>query len=199
MLPIVLPLEVITSIIQYYWLNDPTNDVYMLYTVAITLLVYPIYQAALLLGISQALSGKYLPAQALWRTGLKYWLPILLVNMLFYAGVIAGMFLLIIPGIFLAVRWSLAEQHVVLDSENPFQALSSSLTETSGHFWTVCFGMLIIALGMFLIAWPMQSILGDLTNNSPIALFFPSLIQSLMYPIFVIFLLRVRHFLRFNE
>jgi hypothetical protein len=123
----------------------------------------------------------------------------MLVNILFYAGVIAGTFLLIIPGVFLAVRWSLAEQHVVLDQENPFRALSTSLENTSGLFWTLFFGMIVIALGMFAITWPLQSILGDVTNDSPIALFFPSLIQSLMYPLFVIYLLRVRHYLRHNE
>jgi len=66
--------------------------------------------------------------------------PIALVTL----GVGAGIFLLIIPGIFLAVRWCVVPQAVVVDGARNADALRRSNALVTGRGWQA-FGLLVVA------------------------------------------------------
>jgi hypothetical protein len=65
-------------------------------------------------------------------------------------GMIAGLLLLIVPGIILAVRWSVAVPALLSEGIGITAALGRSWEETKGRFWTIFFVMLIIYLPMTL-------------------------------------------------
>jgi hypothetical protein len=199
MLPIIVPLEIFNAVIQVYWQADPENTQFLIITSTVALITYPIYQAALVIGISNALDGRYIPATKLWKDGVKFWIPLLVINLVYYVGVFLGLMILILPGIYIAVRWTLAEQSVILDGDNPLEAFRSSFNDTSDQFWVLLQGMFTIGLGVLVVGLSFSSVVGNLTGNSPVIMIIPAVIQSMFYPLFVIFLLRVRHYINHKE
>ncbi|WP_196161486.1 hypothetical protein [Reinekea sp. G2M2-21] len=199
MLPLVIPLELFNMVLGLTWTADENNVPQLVASIMAQLIVYPIYQTALVLAVADRLVGKTPDIKQLWAQGANLWFMIVLANVLFYVGVFTGLILLIIPGIFLMIRWSLVEQNIVLNQENPLEALRSSWKDTSDHFWLILFGGLILGIGVLLITTPISTFISNLSDGSPVAMFFPSVLQSLTYPLFVVFLMRVRHYIRHKE
>jgi hypothetical protein len=67
---------------------------------------------------------------------------------LYLLGVVAGLALLIVPGIWLAVRWYLGAQAAVVDGLAPPQALRRSAELVKDRWWRT-FGYLIVAALVF--------------------------------------------------
>jgi hypothetical protein len=66
--------------------------------------------------------------------GLDLFAPAFVAVLLFVVGVFAG-FILIIPGIYLAVAWYFVVQAVVVDRMRGFQAVTLSATLVRGNWW----------------------------------------------------------------
>jgi hypothetical protein len=73
----------------------------------------------------------------LYRTAWKRVGPLVGVSLLTGFGVAAGALLLIVPGIVLAVRWSLAVPVVMLEKKSPRAAMGRSRELVRGHSWAV--------------------------------------------------------------
>ena len=72
-------------------------------------------------------------------------LPAALVTVLLYtAGIALGYLLLIVPGIWLTVRWCLAVQSTVVSGTRPVSSLVASTELVSGRWWRT-FGALLAA------------------------------------------------------
>lgn len=101
------------------------------------------------------------------RVGLLRFSALLLMSLLFVIVVGAGMLLLILPGIYLAVCMSLAPALVVLEGHGPLQALNHSYRLTRGHRLT----LLVVFSAMFLLqvvlAFAVQSLLPLLGEGLP--------------------------------
>jgi hypothetical protein len=69
--------------------------------------------------------------------GFKRLLPSLLVLFLYAIIVIVGLLVFIIPGIYLAIRYSLSWPVVVLENKRGFNALKRSKELTTGCFWSL--------------------------------------------------------------
>lgn len=59
-------------------------------------------------------------------------------------GILLGLVLLIIPGIVLLVRWSIAVPILLNSEEGVFGALGESWRATEGHFWPILVALLAI-------------------------------------------------------
>jgi hypothetical protein len=199
MLPLVIPLEIFNAAVRLGWQPETPALTQELPYLLATLVVYPIYQGALVLAVHQLLQGNKPQVKDLWSRGSSFWFVIVVVNVIYYVAVFLGLMMFIIPGIFLAMRLMLAEQNAVLNMENPFEAIKSSWEDTSDQFGLIFFGSLILGVGTLLVVWPLYSVVGSLSDNSPIALIIPAVIQSLLYPLLVVFYMRVRHYIRTNE
>ena len=70
-------------------------------------------------------------------SGLEAFRPVFAAVLLAAGGVILGLFLLIIPGIWLFVRWAFVPQAVVLDGRRGTQALQRSAELVTGSWWRV--------------------------------------------------------------
>ena len=63
--------------------------------------------------------------------------------LLYSLGVFVGFALLVIPGIWLAMRWYFAAQSAVLDGASPRRALDASAELVKGRWWTTFFALVI--------------------------------------------------------
>ncbi len=88
------------------------------------------------------------PKEALMMS-LKKCIPVVLSYILFVAMVGAGSILLLIPGIFLAVRFCYFPFATMLDDKGIISSLSKSWEITKGNFWrTFSLGLVITVLGI---------------------------------------------------
>jgi hypothetical protein len=106
-----------------------------------------------------------------------------------FLGVVAGLICLIIPGIWLTVRWAFAAQSVVVDDLRGVQALRRSAALVDGGWWRV-FG-LIVLLNLVgggiatLIARPLQAA-ADSAGSGPLLVLGTIIGEALPYSFFAL-------------
>lgn len=76
--------------------------------------------------------------------GLRYALPLLLLAIISLLGIYAGLLLLIVPGIILAMMWSVAAPAMVTEHLGIIASLGRSRALTKGSRWPI-FGLLLVA------------------------------------------------------
>ena len=77
-------------------------------------------------------------------SGLDAFAPIFFAILLAAGGIVLGLLLLIVPGIFLAVRWYFVPQAVVLEDARGPAALPTSGSVVEGFWWRAC-GIVLLA------------------------------------------------------
>ena len=75
-------------------------------------------------------------------------------------GIVVGLILIIVPGLFLLVRWSAASGFVVGAQQGVTQSLGSSWEATKGHGWAIFFAGLVLILGIVIAAGIVAGLLG---------------------------------------
>ena len=68
-----------------------------------------------------------------------------------YLGIVAGLIFVVIPGIVLAIAWSLSLLLVVGKELNPLEAMNQSNKLTYGKKWTIFGGEIILAIIVFVV------------------------------------------------
>jgi uncharacterized membrane protein len=107
-------------------------------------------QAVVLYGAFQTMRGRpFVMGQATQR-GLSRFFPIIGIAILATLGIMIGMLLLIVPGIMLALRWSVAVPACVVENQGPLTAMRRSAELTRGHRWKI-FGMFLLVLVIVLV------------------------------------------------
>lgn len=144
-LPIVIPAEVITGIYSYYFVTDIDSFSEQIIPSIIALISHPIYSLGIILFIASKTAGIKMGLKALFELGLKFWKPYLIIYVLLYLAVIAGLILLIVPGIIITVRLAFSEFHLIFDKLKPIDAMKLSWISTKGYRWTIFWGYLLIS------------------------------------------------------
>lgn len=104
-------------------------------------------QAALVHAVEDARDGTLdLTAGDAFARARPFVLPILVGSVLAALGIFAGLLLLIVPGIVLAVRWAIWTPALVLEERGPTSALGRSNQLVKGHSWTILAIVLITAV-----------------------------------------------------
>jgi len=67
-------------------------------------------------------------------------------------AVVLGLVLIVVPGIFLLVRWSAASGFVIGAREGVTASLSASWDATDGHGWAIFFSALLLFIGIVVVA-----------------------------------------------
>lgn len=80
------------------------------------------------------------------------YLALLLLTVLSTLGIFAGLFLLILPGIALAVLWSVAFPILIAEQANPVEALGASFSRLKSRFWPVLGLLAIYTFGILIFA-----------------------------------------------
>lgn len=109
------------------------------------LLVYPIYTAALIQMMAQQAQGKRPGNQELFNLALKSWHSLLILHLLGSLLALFGLTLLILPGIWVMVRFAFSEYYLVLENLNPIEAIQRSVLTTRKHM-AIIFLLILIFL-----------------------------------------------------
>lgn len=117
----------------------------------IGMIVNTVGQAVILYGAFQVMRGRAMLIGEAVRRGLSRFWSIIGLAILATLGIIVGIILLIVPGIMLAIRWSVALPACVVENLGPLAAMRRSAELTKGHRWKI-FGVFILILVIVLIA-----------------------------------------------
>lgn len=132
-----------------------------------------------------ASEGRMAGARESIRAALDAFAPVLAVSILFAVGVFLGLLLLVIPGVFLAVRWYFLVQAVVVDGRRAIGALERSSSLVRGSWWRVL-GIAVLTLvtasgAGALIQLPFESI-ARAGDSAAVSLVGGSVAQTLTAP-----------------
>jgi hypothetical protein len=128
----------------------------LLTTVLIPPLVTAVHVGAVL-GLSQGVAPTL---GGVLRSALGLYGPLLAVLLLFALAVTGGLILLIIPGIWLSVRWYFGLQVVVVEGLRGMAALRRSGELVQGRWWRVFTTLLVLGLLTALLAGVVTTIVG---------------------------------------
>src|SRR4051794_5837540 len=103
--------------------------------VAQLLIVVPLVTAMTVDAVRAAGTGQTVATGDVLRAGLRTLLPLVVAEIMVALGVTIGLFLLIVPGVILWVRWSVVPQIVVLEGQRGSAALQRSFALTRGQGW----------------------------------------------------------------
>lgn len=194
-LPIAIPTLIIEAIIQNLLGTDSSHIPKNLIPTLIAILVNPIYSAAIIFYIASIVSGDRIDTITLWRLGIKFWLPYVILSILFGLAVMLGFVLLIVPGIILWVRWSFASFDLLLNQSTPREALRNSWTATKSYVGILIKGGLILFLILYgpnmLLTKLMQGALGKTSISFQVFDSALELVYIILDVMFTIFAFRV--------
>ena len=190
-LPIVIPLVIFTALYQYFLTSEKFVFTEQLIPMVIGIAAYPVYTIGVVFYIASIISGEYLDTKTLWKLGIKFWLPYIVLSI--FAGVVVtlGLILLVIPGVLFAIRFSFSEFDLLLNQSKPIDAMRNSWAATKEHMWEILGGLVIISVALY-APYYLVSSLFDKSSISYWALDTVSdIAYSVLSVLYTIFLFRV--------
>lgn len=122
-------------------------------------LVIALAVAACFKVVSAAYLGERTTVGESLRFGLGQVVPLVVASILIMLAVTLGMILLIIPGIFLAVRWAMTFPAIVFEREGPAGGPGRSWRLTKGHFWRTFGTLAIVFLLVLVVSLVLEAVL----------------------------------------
>ena len=116
--------------------------------IIVNILVYPLGMGLGLLGIRRA-AGKDTPLSTLWEPYSQF-IPLVVMLVLMGLLIVGGFFLLVLPGIYLAVAYSFAPYLMIEKNMGVWEALETSRKAITTYWWRY-FGLLLIAVLLFIV------------------------------------------------
>lgn len=135
---------------------------------AFNLLIMPIYWGATIVFMQSTVEGPtYSPGQAVIAS-IKIWYKLFLVFLLYSLCISFGFMAFIIPGIYIAIRLSIADYLCVIEKQSVFQSLKLSWLQTKDYVWPIFQGVAIILIAIVLLRSVLMAILVSLFNDQGI-------------------------------
>lgn len=130
------------------------------------LVVQPLITAMLVRVVLEVADGRVPSLGAALRAGLALFPAAAVAVALASIGIVVGIFLLVIPGIWLAVRWYFAAQVVVVEGHRAGAALTRSAEIVRGQWWTTAGRIVVIGLLAALLGSLVGGILGGIGSSA---------------------------------
>jgi hypothetical protein len=108
------------------------------------LVVAPIVAAICIYALHQIAAGGRPAAGQVFVAGFEAFTPLFGAVLLAATGIALGFIFLIVPGIYLAIRWYFVPQAVVIEGARGAGALTRSAQIVQGHWWRT-FGLVLLA------------------------------------------------------
>jgi hypothetical protein len=124
-------------------------------------------------------SGKVIsPLQIFDKKYFKYLGEYFLLSGLMFAGILTGMAFFFIPGVVIAIAWSLALLLMIDKGLNPIEAMTKSNQLTTGHKWTIFAAFLVVIVGLILLSaiFGLLGTFGSILMVLVVVLIFPLLL-----------------------
>jgi hypothetical protein len=164
---VVVPAELIVSGVGLEMLTSDYDDSPGLAEVAVPtivefLVVTPIIAAICIYALHTIAEGERPRAGAVFVAGFEAFTPLFSAVLLAAVGIALGLLVLILPGVYLAVRWYFVPQAVVIGGTRGRAALARSSALVDGFWWRT-FGLVVlanvaIAIPGFLLLTPFTAI-----------------------------------------
>jgi hypothetical protein len=147
---VVIPVQLVVSGIglgqlSSHYSRSVRAGVQVVNAAEIYLLIGPLVTAMVVHALLAAADGQRPQPAAAIVSGLEAFRPVFMAVLIAAAGVVLGLFLLVIPGIWLLIRWLFTPQAVVLDGRRGTGALARSAELVNGAWWRV-FGIWIFTV-----------------------------------------------------
>jgi hypothetical protein len=147
-LAVVVPVELVVEGIGLGQLTSsydatPSREANAVSAVLLFFVITPLLTAMNARAVMDVGEGRVPDARRAIQAGLDAFAPLLAVLVLVFLGVLCGILLLVLPGIYLAVRWFVAPQTVVVEGKHGPEALQRSAELVRGHWWRVL-GVVIV-------------------------------------------------------
>ena len=195
-LPIVIPLEIVTSVYHSMYTGNEFVMADELFPMGLYFTVYPIYTIAVVFYLAGAINSEFQSTKALWKLGLQYWLPFNILNFLIGVMIVSGFIVFIIPGVILAIRYLFAQFELLLNNARPLAAMKTSWENTGQYFWVLLNGYAIITVALYL---PLYSLLSALDQTSTLYMIInaiANIVYSVLSVFYTIFSFRIYEFSR---
>jgi hypothetical protein len=148
----------------------------------IGVIISAVLQAAIMRGAAQGSIGDEVDIDASYKWGFARFGSVLLISILVGLAVMVGLLLFIIPGIFLAVMFSVAIPALVVENLRGTDAMGRSWNLVKGNFWHAL-GLIIVA---FILAAVVGGIIGAIggaiSDNWFVTWIFSSIAQIIVAP-----------------
>ena len=192
---VVVPVHLVVEGIGLEMITGPYDDSPSVAETAVPtvvdfLVVSPIITAICIHALRSIASGDRPRASQAFLSGFEAFTPLFFAVVLAALGIAAGFALLVVPGIYLFVRWFFVPQAVVIENARGWQALVRSSGVVQGFWWRT-FGLVILiniaaALPALLMAAPFASIANS-TGDAIWALAGTILAASVTAPVAALF------------
>ncbi len=190
-LPIVVPIEILTALYQYFLAGEELELTEQLIPMLIGVIAYPIYAAGLVFFIASVIVGERIDTQTLWRLGAKFWLPYLIMSVLVGFTVVLGFILLIIPGVILAARYAFTEFELLLNELKPIDAMKNSWHITKNYMWVILGGYIVITIVFYAPYYLIVLLFDDASVSYLVFGTASNIIHSVLGAMYTIFSFRV--------
>ena len=193
-LPIVVPIEILTVLYQYFITGDEPALHEQLSPLFIDLIAYPIYTVGVIFYIASTISGEKCDTKTLWKLGVKFWLPYTLLSILLALVIMSGFILLVIPGIIFIIRYAFSEFDLLLNQNKPLDAMRSSWDSTKDYMWVILGGYLVITAALYVPYYLVASLFDE--SSMPFLVFdtASNMVYSVLWVLYTIFSFRVYEF-----
>jgi hypothetical protein len=132
--------------------QDQTSLLLIIYgAVFVSYLAGLVLSAALTRASVDDLSGKPVAIGSALSTGLALILPMLGLGIVMGVAIVFGLILLIVPGIYLALRWAVAAPALVVERPGIFKAMERSAVLTQNHRWAILGLIVLYAIAAFIL------------------------------------------------
>lgn len=139
--------------------TDPFQTMPLLLLGAPVLLVTAaLFQAAVIRTTALSLDGRAISFGAAVSTAVAHLLPIIGISIVVGLAVVFGFLLLVVPGVFLAIIWSVVIPVRIVEGKGVFASMQRSRELTKGSRWMI----LLIGFIFFVAAWIFGAIGGAL-------------------------------------
>jgi hypothetical protein len=159
-------------------------------TVVEFLVVTPIIAAICIHALHRIGNGERPSARPVLVAGFEAFTPLFAAVALAAVGIALGLFALIVPGVYLAVRWYFVPQCVVIEGARGQQALSRSALLVTGFWWRtfalVLLANVAIAIPSFILLAPFTEIAKS-TDRAVWALVGSAVVSSVTTPFVAVY------------
>ena len=129
-------------------LGTPGDVAASLVEFIVNLIIYPLGLGLGLMGIRRA-AGRETPLSTLWEPYSQA-IPLIVMFLLMAVLVVAGFFLLVLPGIYLSIAYSFAPYLIVEKNMGVWEALETSRKAITQYWWRY-FGLMLVAMVLIII------------------------------------------------
>ena len=139
---IYVAISIVTTLVQEATVGTGVGVGSSLVEILITLILFPLGVGLGLLGVRRA-AGKETPVSTLWEP-YNQAIPLIVMFVLMGLLIIAGFFLLVLPGIYLSIAYSFAPYLITEKNMGVWEAMETSRKAITQYWWRY-FGLMLIA------------------------------------------------------